>query len=61
MAFDQLVRRQLPRSIRIGDRLIWFEAGAYHLPWETRFSHGLAEIWWREGDRMERVRASDGP
>ncbi len=61
MAFDQMVRRQLPRSIRIGDRLIWFEAGAYHLPWETRFSHGLAEIWWREGDRMERVRAADAP
>lgn len=46
MAFDQLAVREFPRSIRRGDVLIWFEAGAYHLPWETRFSHGLAEIWW---------------
>lgn len=46
MAFDQLARKPFPRSVRAGDPLLWFEAGAYHLPWETRFSHGLAEVWW---------------
>lgn len=46
MAFDQLARKPFPRSVRAGDVLLWFEAGAYHLPWETRFSHGWAEIWW---------------
>jgi diaminopimelate decarboxylase len=57
MAFDQLGRRAMPRSIRPGDRLIWFDAGAYHLPWETRFSHDLAEVWWQEGQELGRVRA----
>lgn len=48
MAFDCLGRRRLPMSIRPGDHLLWFDAGAYHLSWETRFSHGLAEVWWDE-------------
>lgn len=56
MAFDLLARRPMPATIRPGDRLLWFEAGAYHLPWETRFSHGLAEIWWEESDRLRKVR-----
>jgi diaminopimelate decarboxylase len=59
MAFDQLARRPLPRSLRTGDHLIWLEAGAYHLPWETRFSHGLAAVFWHDGRRTKRVRARD--
>jgi len=56
MAFDQLARRPLPRSLRPGDHLIWLEAGAYHLSWETRFSHGLAAVLWHDGDRVRLVR-----
>ena len=59
MAFDQLARKPLARSLRPGDTLLWFDAGAYHLPWETRFSHGLAEVWWNEGDRLEPVRSAE--
>ena len=48
MAFDQLARIPLPRSLRAGDHLVWMDAGAYHLPWETRFSHGHAAVWWHD-------------
>lgn len=58
MAFDQLARKPLARSIVPGDALLWFDAGAYHLPWETRFSHELAEIWWHESGHLKRVRAA---
>lgn len=56
MAFDQLARRPLPRSLKPGDHLVWLEAGAYHLPWETRFSHGLAAVLWHGGETARRVR-----
>jgi diaminopimelate decarboxylase len=59
MAFDCLGRRLLPASVRPGDHLLWFEAGAYHLPWETRFSHGLAEVWWEDESGLRRVRAAE--
>ena len=60
MAFDQLARIPLPRSLRAGDRLVWLEAGAYHIPWETRFSHGHAAVWWHDegGLRLVRERQS---
>lgn len=45
MAFDTLARRPMAVSLGPGDVLIWLDAGAYHLPWETRFSHELAEVW----------------
>ncbi len=48
MAFDQLARLPLPRSLRAGDHLVWLEAGAYHIAWETRFSHGHAAVWWHD-------------
>jgi diaminopimelate decarboxylase len=48
MAFDQLARIPLPRSLKAGDHLIWLEAGAYHIPWETRFSHGHAAVLWHD-------------
>lgn len=44
MAFDQLARRNLSANIKPGDHLLWLEAGAYHVPWETRFSTGLAAV-----------------
>jgi diaminopimelate decarboxylase len=56
MAFDQLTCRALPRTIREGDLLIWMEAGAYHQPWETRFSHGLATVLWHENGKLRVVR-----
>jgi len=56
MAFDQLARRPLPRSLRPGDHLVWLDAGAYHLPWETRFSHGLAAVLWHDGRQVKTVR-----
>ncbi len=56
MAFDQLARLPLPRSLRVGDRIVWKEAGAYHLPWETRFSHGLAAVLWHDGESITEVR-----
>ena len=45
-AYDRLVKRELPEDLRAGDYLVWFNAGAYHLSWETRFSHGLANVIW---------------
>ncbi|KAF0171022.1 MAG: Orn/DAP/Arg decarboxylase 2 [Limisphaerales bacterium] len=59
MAFDQLTRRSMSRRIRAGDRLVWLEAGAYHLPWETRFSHGLAAVLWHESGRLALARAAE--
>jgi len=50
MAFDRLLRADLPEDIGIGDNIIWMNAGAYHIPWETRFSHGLAKVVWCNED-----------
>ena len=46
MTFDRLGRVALPENVEVGDKIIWHNAGAYHLPWETRFCHGLAPIVW---------------
>jgi len=56
MAFDTLARGPMPTGLRTGDVLLWLDAGAYHLPWETRFSHDLAEIWWEEEASRDPVR-----
>ncbi|MCC6235025.1 MAG: hypothetical protein IT580_20445 [Verrucomicrobiales bacterium] len=56
MAFDNLGIHELPRSLRAGDVLIWFDAGAYQMSWETRFSHGHAALAWWAGDRRTTVR-----
>ena len=56
MAFDQLARLPLPDSLRAGDHIVWLDAGAYHLPWETRFSHGLATVLWHDGQKTRVVR-----
>lgn len=57
MAFDQLARLPLPRSLRAGDHLVWLEAGAYHIPWETRFSHGHAAAWWHDEHGLRPARS----
>lgn len=57
MSFDQLARVPLPRSLRAGDRLVWLDAGAYHIPWETRFSHGHAAVLWHDAAGLRAVRA----
>ena len=59
MAFDQLARRPLPRALRAGDHLAWMDAGAYHIPWETRFSHGAAGVFWHEAGTLTRVRSHE--
>jgi diaminopimelate decarboxylase len=46
MTDDILGRMRLPADITAGDVLVWTGAGAYHLPWETRFSHGLCAVVW---------------
>jgi diaminopimelate decarboxylase len=46
MAYDRLARLVLPEDVNIGDYVVWAEAGAYHLPWETTFSHGRASLLW---------------
>jgi diaminopimelate decarboxylase len=52
MADDRLGRWMLPASVDIGDLIVWLDAGAYHLPWETRFSHGLCPIVWFDADEQ---------
>lgn len=59
MAFDQLGYRPMPGTIRAGDVLLWLDAGAYHLPWETHFSHGLAEVWWMGENGPQRERPAE--
>lgn len=56
MAFDRVARRRLPETIRPGDLLAWLDAGAYHVPWETRFSHGYARVLWHDGARLQVAR-----
>ncbi len=56
MAFDQLARISLPRSLKAGDHLLWLDAGAYHIPWETRFSHGHAAVCWHVEKELKLVR-----
>lgn len=46
MTDDRLARLDLPDTVSPGDLIVWLDAGAYHLPWETRFSHGLCAVAW---------------
>jgi diaminopimelate decarboxylase len=59
MAWDQIARQPLPSDLSPGDHLVWFEAGAYHLAWETRFSHGLAAVWWHDEQGLHEARGAD--
>jgi diaminopimelate decarboxylase len=55
-AVDRLGTFDLPESLRIGDRLLWMNAGAYAIPLETRFSFGLAPFVWADRDGQLTVR-----
>jgi diaminopimelate decarboxylase len=62
MTDDTLGRLHLPEDIVPGDLLVWMNAGAYHLPWETRFSQGLCAIVWAdETERLSLVREREHP
>lgn len=51
MSYDHFIRDNIPDNIQIGDYFIWEDAGAYHIPWETRFSNGVAKVLWHyDGD-----------
>lgn len=57
MTDDQLGRVMLSSDVVPGDVLVWLDAGAYHLPWETRFSHGLCtSVWADEAERLTEAR-----
>jgi diaminopimelate decarboxylase len=62
MTDDHLGRWELPEDIEAGDVLVWTDAGAYHLPWESRFSHGLCAVaWYDEEDRLSIAREREQP
>ena len=54
-AWDWLERGMFPEDIGVGDHVIWQDAGAYHIPFETTFSHPLAAIYWVDGNRVAHV------
>ena len=60
MAFDNLGLHDLPTTLRNGDRLVWMDAGAYQMSWETRFSHGLGAVVWTVGKTVEVIRPREG-
>jgi diaminopimelate decarboxylase len=55
MTDDTLGRALLPGDVQPGDVIAWTGAGAYHLPWETRFSHGLCAVAWCGADGVMRL------
>jgi len=55
MTDDTLGRVMAPGDLQPGDVIAWMHAGAYHLPWETRFSHGLSAVAWRGADDILRL------
>ena len=62
MTDDRLGRLMAPADVAPGDLVVWLDAGAYHLPWETRFSHGLcAVVWADQFDRLSLARRRETP
>lgn len=62
MTDDRLGRWELPDDVQAGDVLIWPDAGAYHLPWETRFSQGhCAVVWFDEREMLFVARKHEQP
>lgn len=62
MAADWLWRGEFAADIRIGDRVLYFNAGAYHLSWESRFSHGLSRVLWAgDGRTVTEIRGPETP
>jgi diaminopimelate decarboxylase len=61
-AIDRLGCWSLPTSVAPGDMIIWLNAGAYHIPLETRFSFGLAPVvWFNEHNEPQVVRERETP
>jgi diaminopimelate decarboxylase len=61
-AIDRLGCWNLPASVVPGDMIIWLNAGAYHIPLETRFSFGVAPVvWFNEYDEPQIVRERETP
>lgn len=59
---DSLGAWMLPQSVQPGDRVIWLNAGAYHIPLETRFSTGWAPVvWFNEQQQPEVIRHRETP
>lgn len=48
MAYDCFARIDLPEEIQISDKIVYHDAGAYHLGWENRFSQPLSSILWHD-------------
>ena len=62
MTDDVLARVPMPDDITNGDVIAWMDAGAYHLPWETRFSHGLCAVaWCDETETLRLAREREHP
>jgi len=62
MTDDRLARLMLPGDVGPGDLIVWLDAGAYYLPWETRFSHGLCAVVWADRfNRLSLARARETP
>ncbi len=60
MGYDSLYRGPLCSSAATGDRIIYFNAGAYHIPWENRFSQGLCNVLWTtDGATLRTLRSSE--
>jgi len=61
MPFDRLAKLPMPK-LQVGDTLVWLEAGAYHIPWETRFSFGTAPVVWvDDNDDVRICRSRESP
>jgi diaminopimelate decarboxylase len=62
MTDDILARIDLPCDVGVGDLIAWMDAGAYHLPWETRFSQPLCAVAWSEAPgHLARAREREQP
>jgi diaminopimelate decarboxylase len=62
MADDRLGRLMVADDVAPDDLIVWLDAGAYHLPWETRFSHGLCAVVWADpADRLSLARRRETP
>jgi hypothetical protein len=56
MAYDNLGTFDMAENIQAGDRIVWMNAGAYHVSWETTFSQPRARILWHDGNGIREIR-----
>ena len=60
MAFDSFYQGPFPIDIKTRERIIYFSAGSYHIPWETRFSFGECRVLWvTEDGQIEEIRTAE--